>query len=513
MSLLNQSSRTSNVFKNIVGGVGGKIFSSVLSLVCRTYFISLLGATYLGVNGLFANILSMLSLAELGIGPAIVFSMYKPIAQNDEMHVAKLMNFYKQMYRMVAVIVLIIGLALVPFLDFFIKDTQGIENLTLIFVLILTNTVVSYLYSYKGAMLNADQKSYVVEIFRNLFEIIRSVAQIIVLICTNNFILYLITQMITTFMCNFVQAKYVDKKYPFLVTYKKHNIDKKEQSDIFKRVRGMMMHKFGGFILNGTDNLIISKFVGVVMVGIYSNYLMIINLIKSYIHIFSKALSASVGNLIASGDDNHSHNVFNVAVFVHFWIYSFAFIAFYVIFQPFITMWIGEEFLLSQTTLIVVLLNFYFVGFQEAVNTFTNATGLFWETRHKPIIECAVNIGFSILLASKFGIVGVFVGTLISYFATFWINPIVIYKKHFQTKPTWYFLKFVYYALITVITALCLNWICNLIPISILIVDVILRVVLCAILPNVLYILIFFKTKEFKYCVSVITSFIKRKRG
>lgn len=509
---MNQSSRTTNVIRNMIGGVGGQIFTSVLMFVCRTYFIKLLGAAYLGVNGLFSNILSMLSLAELGIGPAIVFSMYKPIAYNDELHIAKLMNFYKYAYRIVAGVVAVIGLGLLPFLNNLIKDTGGVENLRLIFILILSNTVISYFYAYKGSMLNADQKSYITVIFRNIFAVIQNIAQITVLIITGNFILYLIVQIVTTFLANFIQAIYVDKKYPFLVRYRGEKIDKAECKEIMKRVRGMMMHKIGGFVLNGTDNLILSKFVGLIAVGVYSNYLMIINLVKTYVSFFSSSISASVGNLIAKEAKEKSYEVFNSILLMHFWIYALCFIAFWVLFKPFMIWWLGSGYLLDSTVLFVILLNFYCNGVQECVNTFTNATGLFWETRHKPIAECIINLGVSIFLASKIGISGVFIGTMASYVCTFWINPIVIYRKQFSRNVMIYFVRFVLYLIITCATAVGLEWLCTWLMPKPKLITIILRGIICVIVPNILFCAIFFKTKEFSYCKEQFRNIIKRKR-
>ena len=203
---MNKNSRSTNVLINAVSGIGGQLFSSLLAFVCRTFFVRYLGATYLGVNGLFANILSLLSLAELGIGPAIVFSMYKPIKDNDEEHVARLMNFYRKAYRIIAVVVTVCGLALIPFLPYLIKDTSGIEDLTIIYILILSNTSISYLFAYKGSMLTADQKNYVCVVFRNLFAVVQNVFQILVLIWTGNFLLYLGVQIVTTFLANFLQS-------------------------------------------------------------------------------------------------------------------------------------------------------------------------------------------------------------------------------------------------------------------------------------------------------------------
>ena len=507
---MNQNSRTSNVIRNIIGGVGGQIFTSILSFICRTYFVKLLGATYLGVNGLFANILSLLSLAELGIGPAIVFSMYKPIKDNDEEHVARLMNFYKKAYRIIAIIVTLCGLALLPFLPYLIKDTSGIKNLRLIFVLILANTAVSYLFAYKGSMLNADQKSYICVIFRNVFAVIQNIVQILVLIWTGNFLLYLIIQISTTFLANLAQAIYVDKKYPFLIKYKSFKVAKEEQKGIMKNVKGMMMHKVGGFVLNGTDNLLISKFIGVIAVGIYSNYLMIINLVKTYVSQLTGATSASVGNLIASESKEETYRVFKSIFFIYAWIYAFCFVCFWCLFQPFVTWWLGNEYLLDRITLFIVLFNFFLNGLQECINTFTNATGLFWATRKKPIVECIINIGVSLILAYYVGLPGVFLGTLASFLATFWINPKIIFKKHFKKSSTGYFLRFCMYVALTVSIALGLDAFCNLCFAEISLWVILIRGALCCIVLNVLWLIVFCRTKEFRDCIDITKRIFSR---
>lgn len=513
---MNQNSRSSNVLKNIIGGVGGQIFTSILQFVCRTVFISLLGAAYLGVNGLFSNILSMLSLAELGIGPAIVFSMYKPIADNDEVHVAKLMNFYKTAYRMVAGIVLVIGLILTPNIESFINNTTDVQNLKLIFILILLNTVTSYLFAYKGSMLTADQKAYVGVIIHNIFSVVQNIAQIVVLVITGNFILYLVVQIVTTFIGNLALAKYVDKKYPFLITYRKEQINKMERASILQKVKGMMMHKIGGFVLNSTDNLIISKFISVVAVGIYSNYLMIINMVKSYVTQITGSVTASVGNLIASESADKVYRAFEAMQLVYFWLYSFCFTCFYVIFQPFISLWIGEHFLMNKAVLFLVLLNFYLNGYQDCVNTYVNATGLFWETRYKPIIECFINLGVSIILAWKIGLVGVFVGTVASFICTFWVNPIVIYKHYFKRNVGRYFINFFVYLGMAILMALGLDTLLTMVLSVPLFANVIIRIITSLLVPNLILILIFHRSDGFIYCKnlakSVLTRFTGRKK-
>ena len=360
-------------------------------------------------------------------------------------------------------------------------------------------------------MLSADQKSYVIVIIRNIFSVVQNIAQIIVLLVTGNFIVYLITQIITTFLGNLVLAKYVDKKYPFLVKYKSEKIDKTERADIMKRVRGMMMHKMGSFVLNGTDNMIISKFVGVVAVGIYSNYLMIINLIKTFVHQLSGSLSASVGNLIASEDRKKSEAVFNVILFVHFWIYSLCFVCFWTLFEPFILLWVGKAFTLKPSVLIFVLLIFYCYGVHRAIDSFTNATGLFWETRWKPIIECIINLTSSIILAIEFGMAGVFAGSVFAYLCTGWIEPWYLYKKMFKRNFSRYLLKYSLYLGVTLATAFLTGFIGSLADTSYLISNLVIRAALCMLIPNISIIILFYKTPEFKGLLQYVKAIIRRR--
>lgn len=513
---MNTNSRTTNVMRNVIGGVGGQLFTTILSFVCRTYFINLLGTTYLGISGLFTNILQMLSLSELGISSAIIYGMYKPIANGDEKKIAQYMNFYKAAYRIIAAVVAVIGLALIPFLDFFISEKPDIkENLVLIYILILSNTVISYLYCFKGSLLNADQKSYLTVIFRNVFAVVQNLAQIFILILTRNFYLYLIVQLVTTFLANFTQAIYVDRKYKFLVKYKKERLEREERVVLFKNVRGMMIHKIGGFVLNGTDNLVISKFVGLAVVGIYSNYLMIVNIIKTYLTLITGSISASVGNLLASEDMEKSYSVYKTTLFIHFWIYGFCSCCFYLLFSPFIELWIGKQFLLAKDTLMLVIMIFYLYGVHRANDAFTNSSGIFWETRKKPIAECIINIVVSVVLAKYIGINGVFIGSVAAYLCTGWIEPKVLYKKMFSKHFGKYIFTFSIYLIYTFLFAFAVDTIISKIVFGNLFLELFVRLIIAVLCFNGLLVALFFRTNEFgmsiQYAKQIIFRY-KRKR-
>ena len=508
---MNQRSRTNNVILNIVGGIGGQLFTTLLAFVCRTVFIKQLGVTYLGVSGLFSNILQMLSLSELGISSAIIFGLYKPIAQNDERKIAQYMNFYKKAYFVIAVIVLAVGLALLPFLEFFIEEKPDIpEDLRIIYMLILSNTVVSYLLCYKGSLLIADQKNYIAVIIKNVFAVIQNGLQIALLVISNNFILYLVVQIVTTLATNIVIHLYVNRHYLFLKRYSGIKLDPDAKHCLFKNVKGMMFHKIGGFVLNGTDNLIIAKFINIITVGLYSNYLMIVNIVKTYVQHITDSLTASVGNLIAKESREKTYEVFKSTFFIYNWIYTFCLVSFWCIFQTFISFWIGQDYVIDKVTLFIVLINFYIYGVQACIDTFTNASGLFYETRLKPVFECLINIACSILLAHFIGLPGVFLGTTISYLCTFWVGPLTVFKKQFKINSIMYFSRFALYVAIAIGMSLGLGFLFDIILPNVDILSLILRIILCALLPNLIIIIIFFKTSEFNYTKKIVLNILKK---
>ena len=274
--------RTKYSLINIVAGVGGHLLNMVLSFISRMVFIRYLAAAYLGVNGLFSDILGMLNLAELGIGSAMIFSMYKPAAEDNREELGRLMNLYRMLYRIVAAFVLVVGLALLPFLDVLIKGDSGIENLRIIYLVYLGNSVCSYLLSYKNSILLAYQKAYVKTVIEQLLRTMQMILQIVVLALTGNFLLYLALQIGTLMMTNAVVAFKVDRDYPYLRDEKRLP-DKEKRKDILKNIMAMGMHRFGSVIVSGTDNLIMSAFVGLTSVGIYSNYRLVLKSLNALI--------------------------------------------------------------------------------------------------------------------------------------------------------------------------------------------------------------------------------------
>lgn len=470
-----------------------------MSFICRTVFIQTLGKTYLGVNGLFGNIMSLLALAELGIGTTIIFHLYQPLAQNDRKKIGALMTLFKKAYRTIGLIIGAAGLVFTPFYHFFIDKDTSVPNLTLIYYLYLLNSVITYFYSYKQCIITADQKGYICTLYQYGFCIVQNVLQILVLIYTGNFILYFSLQILFSFFTNFFLAKKAGKMYPYLKKYEKEKLDKADQTEIFKNIKAMFMHRFGGVIVNGTDNLLISKFFGVVSVGIYSNYYMITTTLTGMTSQIFNGITASVGNLGALESGKKSYHIYLVTNFIGFWIFSFCSICLFCLLNPFIQLWVGGKMLLPVSVVFFIVLNFYATGMRQATLTFKNSFGLFWYDRYKAIAEALVNLGASIILAQKLGISGVFLGTLISTVATdLWVEPLVLFRHGFHRSVRPYFVRYSVYTILTFAVGF-LTWYCCSLTGNVSFRSFVARCFICLAVPNLVYFLLFYRTEEFQY--------------
>lgn len=499
--------RVKNSLKNFGAGLGTMLVSNILAFVSRTVFIQILGLTYLGVNGLLTNVLSMLSLAELGIGTAINFSLYKPIADNDEKKILILMNFYKIAYRWIGVLVLIVGFVLMPFLDVIIKNPGDVKNLSLIFFIYLINTASSYFMTYKTTLLNAYQKGYLITSINILFNIFTVILQIVVLILTKSYIAYLVINMILLFIQRLYVNKKIEKTYPIVSKRSKEKLPKEELAQIIKNVKAMMFHKVGDYCINGTDNIIISTFISVSMVGIYSNYFMIITMVNGIIVMLFNSMTASMGNLIVRESNARKIEIFSLINFIGFWIFGFATICFYNLLNPFIELWLGEKFLISHNILVIVLLNYYLTGMRVPVATLKSAAGLYDEDKFTPIIQAVVNLGVSIVLVQRWGLAGVFMGTLVSsIILPCWQRPYIVCKYALNTSSKDYFVKYFKYLSMVIVLTIGISFICHKFLLDTTIFNFILRMILCILVPNTLFILIFRKTSDFKEIVNIINN-------
>jgi len=498
------SHRSSNSLKNAVIAVIMNIFTIVMGFVSQKIFVITLGKEYLGLNGLFSNVLSILAVVELGFGSAIIYHLYKPVAQNDRKMIKVLMKFYQKIYRIIAFIIFILGLVVMPFLKNIIGEISIKESIYVLFFLALIDIVVSYLLTYKRSILYANQKNYVTNIVHIGYIVFMNIFEIILLLLTHNYFIYLLTKIIFRFLENVIISILANKMYPFILEKNEDELDDEVKKDIFQKVKGLLFHKIGGSLVLGTDNIIISKFIGVVSVGLYSNYNLIINAVSTLFSQIFTSITSVVGNLLIENDSKKSYNIFSKMLFLNSWMYSWAGTCILCLMQPFISLWMGKDYLLPYSVLIVLVINFYIQGMKKTSNTFKEAAGIFYEDRFVPLIESAVNIIVSIILAKKFGLIGVFIGTFLSSMVLFLYSyPIFVYKRLFKRKYTDFLKEHIFYLIISIFVMFITVFVVSKIHIENIVINLLINLIVCMILPNFINLIIFGRRNEFKYYINM----------
>lgn len=506
---MKNESRTNKSIKNIVISVIGEISTIVVAFVARTYFIRLLGAEYLGVNGLFLSIVAFLSVAELGFGLAITFSLYKPLAEKDETKIKALMQLFRKVYTIVGLVVIALGLAFLPFLHFFTKDVSDIGNLYVYFILILMTAAVSYFFSYKMTLIIADQKAYIVELYKQIIFVIYNIIQVVLLILWQNFYLFLIAHFVAVLANNLMINHKANKLYPFLKDKEKVKLPKEEATILKKNIRAMFYQQIGATLHTTLKNPIISATVSIIILGVYTNYQLITDTLVKVITIIFTAITASIGNLGATVDNRKTEKAFRNIYFGNFWLMAFCTAMLFTLITPFITLWAGTDYLLDDYVVLAIIFNFYILGMRKSVIQFKTALGLFWYDRFRPFIEAIVGVGLMILLGYYLGLVGIFLGNIINYFVvTFWIEPIVLYKHGFKMKPIRFYLIYLQYFVVTCAIAAISYYATSFLK-EINVGALLLTALITAVVVNLLLFLIYRKTSEYKYMKNLIITAIK----
>lgn len=504
---------------NALTGVFGQLLSFALSFAIRTVFIQTLGEVYLGLNGLYTNILSVLNLTELGLGTAIVIELYRTVATKDEEKTKQYLQFYKKAYFLIGLTILCIGFLLIPFLDNFINDIESLEliNYRFVFLLYLLNTVFSYFFfAYRESILNANQQEYKTRVVTYIFKFIEMILQIITLILFKNIYVYLIIPLVLGCISTVVKGVLVGKWFPFILEKPKGKLSKNELKRTGKNIYSVALYKVSGTVINSTDNIVISSFISIVLTGLYSNYLTLTSSVSTILSKLFTAFTASLGNLnIEAGDDiEKKYFIFKTLSFMNFWAYGFCGVGFLVLFRPFITVWIGEKFILNFPTECAIVANFLIIGLQETVGTHRAAYGLFYKGRYRPLFSVTLNIMLSLvfvnIMPSKYGIVAVLLGTIISNIAvSWWFDAYLLHKYVFNMKPWGYYFRFWGRFIFVFLFGLGAREILELIPLSGWGL-VICNFIIIAIAFNACFFIIFREKQEFVYLKENIIRLLHR---
>ena len=490
--------RTEKSIKNALVAIISNIVLIIIGFISQYVFKNTLGQDYLGLNGLFTSIVSMLGIVELGLGTALIYHLYKPVAENDIEKVKALMHFYRTSYRIIAGIIIIAGMILMPFLKFFIDTTLDL-NFHYIFGLFVIESAFSYLLSYKRSILYANQENYIVNIIHILYVLSMNIVQILILIYTKNYLLYLWIKIIFRIIENIAVTIVANKRYPYINVSSNNRIDNNTRNDIIIKVKGLFIHKIGSYLVLGTDNIIISKYLTLAVVGMYTSYSMITSGIKNFFSQIFYSITASVGNLLVL-DKNKAYDVYKDMLFMNFWLSGICSISFYIISKPFVTLWLGNDFVLTKSAVAALMVNLYFDTYGYTIGAFKSAAGIFHEDRWIPAFQSLINITVSIIMVQICGLAGVIIGTIVSQMLLYLYSyPVLVYKKLFNKNTKDFFLETIKYFSVYILTFLVTLIITRVATIHIIILQLLINALVCLIIPNLLFFLFFHSTSEFDY--------------
>ena len=512
-------SRTKNTVLNALWGVFTHLFLIFLRFFCRTVFIKTLGTTYLGINGLFSDVLVMLSLAELGFDSAISYRLYKPIADNEVAKVVQYVYFFRNIYRIVGVVIFSLGLVCIPFLSYIIADYDSILakgiNVSLIFFLFLIQNVSSYFFgAYRSTVLRVNQKMYILEKIELIVKTSSSISQIIVLICFQNFMIYICTLTIYTIIQNIVNGICAYKMYPIYFGRPAEKLHKIEIIAILKDCAALFVYKINNVVMKATDNIVLSVVLGLSIVGLYSNYVIIYVAITATLQRLLNAVKDSLGNLFVSNDLELKYFFFEVVNYVVIVLYGTAAIGMAICCNKIIKLWIGGEFVISGPFVIFIAVELLLTGLKQNLAQMRHVSGIFRQMWFRPVIGSIINVLFSFLLTYFYGFSGVVIGTIMAaLFANLMIDPGIIHKYTFcnYRNVIYYYKKNILYLILLIFVGLIDYKICNMFDGSSEWLALIFSIFVSVVSVPTIFIAFFYKKNECVYLKSKLYSLVIHK--
>ena len=487
------------IAKNLKCILFSEFLLAALKFLSRRVFVLLLGKEYLGINGLFTDILSVLSLAELGFGVSITYSLYRPVAQEDTELIKSLIRLYRRVYRFVGLIVLAVGVCLTPFLGFFVREMpENIPHLSFIYMLNIGNASVSYFFAYKATLLYVDQKKYIDAIIRAVVALVASAAQIAVLLFTRNYLYYMYLAIGATLVQNLWISLKTDRLYPYLREKQIQALPTEIKQDIWHNVSAMLLHRIGDVAVFSTDNLLISKFVGITTTGLYSNYTMIRGYLNLMVNALFHAVTTAMGRLNATAPIKERQTAFRYLNFFSGWLFGWMSICLFWLYDPFIDIWLGEGYLLPRPVVWLITAIFYMNSMRIPVANTRSVMGLFWDDRYKSLLEALLNLALSIALARRWGILGILAGTLISMTALpFWIEPLGLYRYGLKQPARTYFIRYILHLFLTIAAGALTGLFCR--GMGEGLAGFLGKGLLCLLLPNFIYGAVYCRTPELRF--------------
>lgn len=504
--------RKKNATRNIIFGTCLKLYQIVVPFLMRTIMIYFMGVQYLGLNSLFTSVLQVLNLAELGVGSAMVYSMYKPVAEHDNNTICALMGLYRKYYRIIGMVVLAAGCVIIPFVPHLIKSDvpEGI-NIYVLYVMNLLATVFTYwLYAYKNSILQAYQRNDIVSKVTIITDTIKYILQIFTIVFLKNYYMYVLVLILLQIASNIITAAVVTRMYP---EYRcKGSLPKEEVAQINSRIRDLFTSKIGAVIVNSADTVVISAFLGLTVLAIYQNYFFIISSVIAFIAVVFNSCTAGIGNSIIVETKEKNYNDFKKFTFLIAWIAGFCTVCIVCLMQPFMNIWMNgnEKLMLGMSEVVCFCIYFFVYEIQQLLLTYKDAAGMWHEDKYRPLVTALTNLALNIIMVQFFGLYGVLLSTVISII--FIGMPWLFYNLFtvlFKRNAAKYVMRVVYYTVITIVISIITYSVCSLVPFT-GIAELIVKLIICIIVPNLLFFATLFKFEEFGQVKTLVKGIWKR---
>ncbi len=506
------SERVRNVIRNFVLGGMAKILAMIFPFITRTIFVRLLGEEYLGVGGLFTSILTVLNLSELGLSSAVVYTMYKPLAEKNNEEVASLLNFYRKVYTAIMLFIFTAGIILVPFLGKIVNTDLPIGEIRVYYVLFLLNSAASYLYVWKSSLIQADQKQYIVTAAQTAFTMLTQVMQIMILLLKRNYTLYLAAALACTVLNNLYISWRANRMYPDIVKLTPQPLAKEKQRSIFADVRAMFSYKIGGVFLNSTDNFYINGMINVRTVGRYNNYITLSTTLTTFATYAYQSMIHSVGDFNVDHTEAEKKKLFDEILLLFSFVGVIIFAGFFCMSSRIITIWLGGDKVLDELTIFALSVNVFLPLILYPIWMFRRTTGVFRQTKNILIYAGVVNLVLSYVFGRLIGLAGIIVATSVSRLLTsFWFEPVILYRAIFPShRVIDYFLTVLKNFAIGLLSIFCFQKISIFLPSGIL---GILAGILASFTITLLWLILFnLRNKSMKSLVNMAKSLLKRLR-
>lgn len=496
--------RTKNASRNILFGSILNIYNIAVPFVIRTAMIYLLGMQYLGLNSLFTSILQVLNLAELGVGTAMVYSMYHPITQDDTTTICTLMKLYRLYYRIIGLVICVLGLILLPFIPRLISgDVPDGINVYILYLINLSATVLSYwLFAYKNSLLHAHQRTDITSKITLCTNSFQYILQFAVLFFLRNYYYYVIVMLLTQALTNVITALIVDRIFPEYRPGGKLNYDLVKQ--INKRIRDLFTAKLGGVLINSTGSVVISAFLGLTVLGVYNSYFYILTSIIGFVNIIFNSCTAGIGNSIVTETEEKNYVDFKKFTFIISWLAGFCTCCFASLYQPFMKLWVGEDYMMAYGTVIYLCIYYFIYEINQLLAVYKDAAGIWHEDRFRPLVTALTNLILTLIMVQFWGIYGVLLATILS--RLFVGTPWLLYNLFtvlFKSNPMLYIRRMIVYIFITLIATL-LTYTCCTFVIYGGILGLAIKAIICSIVPNVFFLLVYCRMPEFKQSVVLV---------